>query len=146
MPEIPSEVVVIDNQGDIPKDVAELSQDEESPEGRPYLISFAKYKNNLCEISLLNTNKAKKAIEVLKTVGTKIKNQADFQRNYFDRIPIADKGEYKKLYNGLSADIQLREIKLQQSARIFYFDIEPERTFYVVAITENHFETNQVRR
>jgi hypothetical protein len=42
--------------------------------------------------------------------------------------------------------VDLREIKLQQSARIFYFDIEPERTFYIVAITENHLETDKVRR
>ena len=55
-------------------------------------------------------------------------------------------GEYKKLFKGLEDDIELKEIKLQQSARVFYFDIEPERTFYVVAITDNHLETDKVRR
>ncbi len=54
--------------------------------------------------------------------------------------------EYKKLYRGIAEGIELKEIKLQQTARIFYFDIEPERTFYVVAITENHLETDKVRR
>lgn len=147
MPDIPSDVTQVEgNEGDIPKDVAELSQDSEAPEGRPYFISFAKYNDKLCEISLLTSNKARRAVETFKTIGTKIRSQADFQRHSIDRIPVQDKGDYKKLYNGLSSDIQLKEIKLQQDARIFYFDIEPERTFYVVAVTENHLETDKQRR
>lgn len=63
-----------------------------------------------------------------------------------DRIPVRCDGEYKKLYRDIAEGIELKEIKLQQRARIFYFDIEPERTFYVVAITENHLETDKVRR
>jgi hypothetical protein len=147
MPDIPNDVAqVSNNEGDIPKIVAELPQETDALETRPYLISFSKYNDRLCEISLLTSNKARKAVETLKTVGTKIRSQADFQRNSIDRIPVRYAGEYKKLFNGLSADIELKELKLQQSARIFYFDIEPERTFYVVAITENHLETEQTRR
>jgi hypothetical protein len=146
MPNIPDNAAQVSDEGDIPKNVAELPQDTETPETQPYLISFSKYNERICEISLLTSNKAKRAVEILKTIGTKIRSQADFQRNSIDRIPVCYEGEYKKLFNGLSADIELKEIKLQQKARIFYFDIEPERTFYVVAITENHLETSQTRR
>lgn len=146
MPEIPETVVKVEGDGELPKVLAELPQETEAPETRPYFISFSKYNDRMCEISQLTSNKAKRAIETLKTVGTKIHSQADFQRHSIDRIPVRCEGAYKPLFNGLSADIELKELKLQQKARIFYFDIEPERTFYVVAITENHLETNQTRR
>lgn len=146
MSEIPNDVAQVLNEGDIPKIVAELPQSSEAPETRPYLISFSKYNERLCEISLLNSNKAKRAVETLKSIGTKIHSRADFQRHSIDRIPVRYEGNYKKLFSGLSSDIELKELKLQQDARIFYFDIEPERMFYVVAITENHLETGQTRR
>lgn len=146
MADIPTTVTKVFPEGDIPKIVAELPQTTEAPEAEPYLISFSKYNNRLCEISLLNSNKAKKAIETLKDIGTKVKSQTDFQRHHIDRIPVIYSGDYKKLFNGLDKSIELKELKLQQDARIFYFDIEPERTLYVVAITHNHYETDQVRR
>ena len=122
-----------------------MPQDTEAPEAIPYVISFAKYNEKMCEILELGGNKAKKAIKTFKTIGTKICSEADFQRNYVDRIPVRCDGEYKKLYRGIAEGIELKEIKLQQRARIFYFDIEPERTLYIVAITENHLETDKVR-
>ncbi len=146
MSDIPDNVTQVSNKGNIPKTVAELPQNTESPEAQPYLISFSKYNEKLCEISLLNNNKAKKTIKILKTIGTKIHSQADFQRNHIDRIPVFCRGVYKRFFNGLGSDIELKELKLQQNARIFYFDIEPERTLYIVAITENHLETAQNRR
>ena len=100
----------------------------------------------MCELDLLGNNKGKKAIEIIKTIGTKIRSISDYQRYSIDRLPVFYKGDYKKLFNGLRDDIELKEIKLQQDARIFYFDIEPERTFYIVAITENHLETDKTRR
>ncbi len=100
----------------------------------------------MCELELLGSNKAKKLIKSLKAIGTKIRSTSDFQRYSIDRIPVRCEGEYKKLFNGLSPDIELRELKLQEKARMFFFDIEPQRILYVVAITENHLETNQTRR
>jgi len=148
MSDIPKAVVKPpeEDSGEIPKVVTELPQETEAPEASPYVISFARYNERLCEISLLSSNKARKALETFKAVGTKIRSAVDFQRHHIDQIPVRGEGEYKKLYNGLSGDIELKEIKLQQAARIFYFDIELERKFYVVAITENHFETKKVRR
>lgn len=146
MADIPKQVAQMSNDNEIPQVVAEIPQNIEAPEANPYVISFAKYNEKMCELSQLQGNKAKKAIETLKTVGTKVRSTVDYQRHSVDRIPVKCEGEYKKLFRGLADDVDLREIKLQQSARIFYFDIEPERTFYIVAITENHLETDKVRR
>lgn len=147
MADIPKQVTkTSDEDGELPQTVAEIPQETEAPEANPYVISFAKYNERMCELAQLNNNKAKKAIETLKTIGTKVRSTADYQRHSVDRIPVRYEGEYKKLFKGLEDDIELKEIKLQQSARVFYFDIEPERTFYVVAITDNHFETDKVRR
>lgn len=146
MIDVPNSVTQIPNQGDIPNAVTILPQNVEEPENEPYLISFSRYNEKMCEIALLNSNKGKRAVEILKTIGTKICSHADFQRFKIDRIPVRREGEYKKLYSGLSPDIELKELKLQQDARIFYFDIEPQKMFYVVAVTENHIETDKVRR
>lgn len=147
MIDIPDKVIQsVKDSGEILQTVAEMPQELEAPEANPYVISFAKYNEKMCEILLLNSNKARKAIEILKTIGTKIRSTADYQRYSVGRLPVFNKGEYKKLYNGLAEDEELKEVKLQQEARIFYFDIEPERTFYVVAITQNHLETNKIRR
>lgn len=146
MTDIPKQVAMPNEErGELPESIKELPQEQEAPEASPYAISFVRYNERLCEIKLLDSNKARKALETLKTIGTKIRSTADFQRQHIDRIPVRDEGNYQKLYNGLSDDIELKEIKLQQDARIFYFDIEPERKCYVVAITQNHYETNKVR-
>lgn len=146
MTDIPKQVIQADDGSEIPREVAEIPQEEEAPEANPYIISFAKYNENCCEISYLDSNKARKAIERLKIIGTKVRSTADYQRNAIDRIPVRYEGDYKKLFRGLAEDVELKEIKLQQDARIFYFDIEPKREFYVVAITNNHYETDKVRR
>ena len=147
MADIPKEVArTTETSGSIPQTAAIMSQEVEAPEANPYVISFVKYNEKMCEISTLDSNKARKAVETFKKVGTKIRSTTDYQKHSVDRIPVRCEGEYKKLYNGLPQEAELNEIKLQQAARIFYFDIEPERTFYVVAITQNHLETNKVRR
>ena len=146
MPDIPSEVAQFSQEGDIPKMVAELPQESEILEARPYLISFANYNNKLCEIDILGKNKGNKALLTLRDIGTKVYTRADFQRNRIENFGIGNSGDYKKLYNKLDQGIEIRELFLQGTGRIFYFDIEPERVLYIVAITENHYETDKVRR
>ena len=124
----------------------ELPRETEAPEAIPYVISFANYKSNLCEIVGLGKNKGNKALYILKEIGTKVFSRADFQRHNIRTDGITNTGEYRKLYNGLGPDIEVRELFLQGTGRIFYFDIEPERMLYIVAIRENHFELNKVRR
>ena len=135
-----------DEQNKLSQIAQELPQETEAPEAIPYVISFAKYNEKLCEISELSKNKGKKALSILKEIGTKVFARADFQRHNIRTDGIANSGEYKKLYSKIAPDIEIRELFLQDTGRVFYFDIEPERTLYVVAIRENHFETDKVRR
>ena len=134
------------DSGKLPQAVAELPQNTEAPESIPYKISFAKYNDKLCEISALGKNKGNRALLILKEIGTKVFSRADFQKNQIRTDPVANSGEYMKLYNRLGPDIEVRELFLQSTGRIFYFDVEPDRVLYVVAIRENHFETDRVRR
>jgi hypothetical protein len=147
MPEIPDRDAQTEaNDEALSQSVAEMTQEMEAPEADPYAISFAKYNDRACELSLLVGNKPKKVVESLKKIGTLVPSTADFQRQSIDRTAVRNQGAYRRLFRGFEDDIELKELKLQQSARIFYFDIEPKRTMYVVAITNNHLETNQVRR
>lgn len=147
MTDIPSSVALpSDKCGKISRFVAELPEKQDDPEGSPYVISFAKYNDKMCEIGELRKNKARRAMQTLKTIGTKVYSNADFNKNAIIALPVYPSGEYKKLYSGLEQDIELKEIKLQDTGRIFYFSIESRRTFYVVAITESHFETDKTRR
>jgi hypothetical protein len=144
--DLPLKVAQAPIEGSLPQKVAELDQELDAPEMYPYLISFARYNDKMCQIPLLTKNKSRKIVEVLKKIGTKIYCKADFQRENIDQIPVRKDGVYKKLYNRLKEDIELKEIKLNQGSRIFYFDVESDKVFYVVAIMENHLETNKIRR
>jgi len=146
MLDIPKDVVKIPKDGDIPKLVVELPQETEFPETKPYLISFYKYNKKCCEINVLGKNKGNKALSILRDIGTKVCTRADFQKNSIKNQRVDNSGDYKKLYSKIDEGIEIRELFLQGTGRIFYFDIEPERTLYVVAVTENHYETNKVRK
>lgn len=147
MTEIPAKVTESsDSKNELSQVAQELPQETEAPEAIPYIISFARYNEDLCEISVLGKNKGNKALAILKEIGTKVFSRADFQRRNIKTDSIAKVGDYKKLYNGLSPDIEVRELFLQGTGRIFYFDIEPARMLYIVAIRENHFEVGKVRR
>ena len=131
------------DEGLIPPIAAELPIKEE-PEAIPFLISFEKYKDKLCEINNLIKNCPKKALKDLKTIGSKIFDLDDFNKNGIDTEPIKCEGEYTKLFNGLSEDEEVKEHKLQGSARTFYFLNAVKRRVYIIAITNKHLETDKV--
>lgn len=147
MPDIPKQVVeTIKEEGSLPSIITEIPQEMEAPEANPYVISFARYNEKLCEITGLGKNKGNRALSILKEIGTKVFSRSDFQKHNIQSDGIAYAGEYKKLYSGLGPDIEVRELFLQGTGRIFYFDIETEQKIYIVAIRENHFETEKTRR
>jgi hypothetical protein len=140
------EINDIKKDGIIPPEALELKTEEE-PEIRPYLISYSKYNNKLCEIEgCLVKNCQKKALLDLKKVGKDVMDFSDFQKNGIDTIPVERRGEYKKLFNGLHEDVEIFEHKLQSTARLFYFMNNIKKIFYIIAITQSHFETEKVRR
>lgn len=143
-----------DKDSKLPAGTAEISQEQKmDPEVTPYVISFAKYDKKMHKKLLgknkrllLDKNQANDALEKLIKVGTEVYSNKDFQRKNIDFIPVKRDGAYKELFRGLEDDIDLREIKIQGKARIFYFVLEVKRTFYVIAITKDHLETDKVRR
>lgn len=143
---IPPEITDAGGTGGIIDTVAEVPANTSVPEDQPYMISFEKYNEAMCEIDCLGKNKHKKIVQVLKQIGMKVRSTADFQRHSIDRIPVTCSGGYKPLFNRLDPGVDLKELKLQGTGRVFYFDLEHKKTLFVVAITENHLETDQNRR
>ncbi len=139
------EVKDLEKLSSILEEVAERPQEEEMIETVPYLISFLRYNEKVCEISLLGKNKPKLALEYLKNIGLKMKSMDDIKNN-MTCFPVRCEGDYKKLFNRLDPAVEMHEIKLQADSRIFFFIVEPERVLYVVALTENHLETDKNRR
>lgn len=123
--------------GRISTQAASLSYQEQH-----YFLSFKFYNEKLCEVDVLEKNRPKECIQVLKRISqTTIGN---LKQKNIDRIPIENKGEYKKLYNGLTNEVEVFEHKIQGDARLFYFTAAND--FFVLAITNNHLETNKTRR
>jgi hypothetical protein len=107
-----------------------------------YFLSFKFYNEKLCEVDVLEKNRPKECIQVLKRISqTTIGN---LKEKNIDRIPILNKGEYKKLYNGLTKEVEIFEHKIQGDSRLFYFTAACD--FFVLAITNNHLETGKTRR
>ncbi len=130
----------------IPSQVAKV-RGEKHIEEQPFLISFAKYNNRVCEVENLKRNKAKKSLQVLIKIGRDFFDYEDFEKDKgIEKIPVRNKGEYKKLFQRLHPDVELFEHKLQGKGRIFYYINDLEKLFCVVAIKENHFETKRQRR
>jgi len=143
---IPKAVTKLTQEGELPQEVAEFPQNSEVLEGKPYLISFANYNKNMCEIKDLQSSPARKAISFLREVGTSIFSSKDFQKIGLEIKPVSDSNTYQPLFNRLPKDTELKEVKISGSGRLFYFDLEPERTLFVVAVRENHLDTDKVRR
>ena len=124
----------------IPGSVA-LINDPKDYETLQYHLSFEFYKEKLCEIDLLEKNGAKRALHNIKTIG--LSNRKSLGQNGIDSFPIENSGEYSSLYNKLPPDADLKEHKIQGTARIFYFTVN--RLFHIVCIKNSHFETKKHR-
>jgi len=125
----------------IAESVAQLPQSE-NPEEIGFVISFQHYRDDLCEIKLLSKNGGRRALENLRVIG-KSYNKFSLRQNNIDIDPVANNGEYKKLYNGLSPDVEILEHRIQSTARLFYFFVN--NYFYIRAIKNSHFETDKQR-
>jgi len=128
-------------EGRIPEASAS-STIKKDPEEDTYLISFRYYRNDLCEIKDLIKNRGKAGLDAIKRIG-----QSTFRSLYNNGInfwPVENRGVYSKLFSKLpSPDIDMKEHKLQGESRIFFF-IE-NVNFNIVAITNDHLETNKHR-
>lgn len=124
----------------LPPNVA-LTPNKAELELSPYQISFEYYNYKLCEVNELERNKAIQCIENMKTIGKS--NRRNLNNNGIDYIRVNNSGEYSKLFNGLTDDVDLREHKISGTSRLFYFTQQSK--FCIVAITNAHFETDKHR-
>lgn len=58
--------------------------------------------------------------------------------------PVYNSGHYKTLYKDVPKDSDVFEIKLSNSARLFYFRIENE--LYIISLMNKHLETDKNKR
>lgn len=110
-------------------------------QNQTYLLSFKYYREDLCEIDLLEKNRPKECIQVLKRASQA--KVGSLKECNVDRIRVNGSGAYKKLFYRIPEDTELFEHKVQGTSRIFYFTAM--HYFYVVAITNNHYETDKIR-
>ncbi len=135
---------------EVPVTAAELPQTEEAPEISPYRISFAEYKGKECQIDGMNAENAKATLLILRDVGIYYTSEADYwsKASGIQINPIVRDGDYIDLYRGLAEDSEIKEIKYQHhrksiDIRLFFFTLERERTFYLIAARETHIDTSK---
>src|SRR6266404_6439589 len=124
----PEENKILDNR-------LALNPAKGDPEDKIFHISFKHYNNSLCEIPILFKNRAKRALENLKTIGW-CHDLKSLRENGIDILPVTPAGAYKKLFTqSVTEDVELKEHKIEGDARLFYFIVG--KMFYIVAITNN---------
>ena len=127
-----------------------ISQDEEDPEAKLYRISFERYKQDECQMDGMHPENAKAALKIIRDIGIYFTSE----KNYFAKSgraeikPVICGGHYKELCNGLGPDDEVKEIKLDDkknriSVRLFYFTLEKDKTFYLIAARETHYDTSK---
>ena len=138
----------------IPFTAPQVPQEAQEPELKLYKISFESYKPKECEITEIAPHNGKAALTVLRDVGIFYSSKTNFttkEGNGVQIIPIDNDGEYTVLYKGLD-EASIFEIKLKKQQknkeevdlRVFYYTIEPDKTFYVVAVkSSKHYDTDK---
>ena len=132
----------------IPPTVAELPQ-EDDPEILPFKISFAKYNRKECEIDGIDPDYAKAALTTLRDVGVYFTSEDAYAKQsiHSEIKYVNNDGDYGRLFKGMG-DAEIKEIKFQNQkkkvdGRLFFFTLEKERTFYLVAVRQNHYDTEK---
>jgi hypothetical protein len=147
IPEPEKEIV---SPNDVPVAAAELPETSEAPEISPYKISFAEYKSDECQMNGMTGPNAKATLQILRDVGVHYTDEENYWSNSdgIEIKPIIRDGDYLDLYRGLPDDSEIKEIKYQREKkdidiRLFFFTLEKERTFYLVATKEQHIDTSK---
>ena len=123
----------------IPENVSHVLT-ESDKEIECYHLSFQHYNDTVCEINDLVKNGSRRALLNLKTIG-RCYSLSSLKSSNIDITPVDNKGAYKKIFQRLTEDVEIREHKIQSTARIFYFI--SDKMFYIVAITNTHIETSK---
>ncbi|MSU55301.1 MAG: hypothetical protein EXS46_02055 [Candidatus Taylorbacteria bacterium] len=135
---------------DIPETVPILPQEDEDPEAKRYRISFARYKQDECQMDGMNPNNAKVVLTTLRDVGIYFTSEDNYSANSgkAEIKKVTCDGEYKTLFRGLGEDAEIKEIKYVHhnksiDVRLFYFSLVKDKTFYLIATRESHYDTDK---
>lgn len=109
-------------------------------------ISFSSYKESLCQINNLRKNKGSNTLDKLKVIGLRVFREIDLYNLGYQISPVHRSGHYKEYFNGLSQDVDLFELKLGGTGRMFFFVLSAERLISIVAFRETHTETKKKKR
>ncbi len=136
--------------------VTELPEDSVAPEALPYKISFQDYKEGECQIDGMGKPSAAVALKVVRDIGMSYPTESHLMSccKHIDEIkPVVNKGDYSVLYKGLGYDIEVREIKCKREDkrrpdraydfRLFFYALDIEKTFYIIAIRKDHYDTTK---
>lgn len=113
-----------------------LIKDGEDESKAYFKISYKYYKSNLCEIDDLPASPARKCLTKIKQLGQS--NNKTLMENNIRPKPVYNSGSYKTLFSSLSDDVNLYEIDLGDSSRLFYFTVE--NILHIVAIKNSHMK------
>lgn len=144
-PELPGTTIV-------PKEAAEFPKEQEDVEAIPFKISFEDYKNRECQIDGLKKTNAAAVLKIIRDIGVYFTDESNLLANAscIDEIlTIVRRGDYLQICKGLEEDIQVKEIKYAHQnrrqpendvdIRLFFYTLESERTFYVLAVRQDHY-------
>ena len=131
--------------GLIPDSATIILKESADTESEPLLISYRHYLDKHCGLNDYNSSTLKKSLNTFRIIG-KLCTFSQFQANNIKCTAIKNAGDYKKLFNGLSEDIDLLEHKIGGTERIFFWIDENKNRFYLRCLTKKHFETKKTRR
>jgi hypothetical protein len=109
---------------------------KEKPDEGKFRISFDYYNDNLCEIDDLQTSPARKCLNKLKQIGRS--THKTLSENNINPKTVICAGHYKELFSKLSPDVNLFEIDIGSSGRLFYFIVGS--LFHIVSVKNSHFK------
>lgn len=103
-----------------------------------FLISFVHYKSSECGMGKLVDGSARQLVKVLKKLNST--KRKDLPNSRLIRDSVNNSGDYSKLYNGLSPDVEIKEIDFSDTGRIFAYFVR--RYVCIVAINPVHKNTH----
>ena len=134
----------------IPATASEIN-DQSDPEVETFWISLKYYNNKECGAKHLTSSASKFALFIKRVGQSACEDDLKKCYKYSDGMghrgakykPVDWDGEYKKIYKSLPKDVQLFEIKIGKDQRVFFYTVD--RYFFIIAITEKHYETKKNR-
>jgi hypothetical protein len=119
-------------------------REEDIPEGKFFNISYKHYNKKICGINELESGSYKSFTKYLRKIGGNA-SIIDLREELKTNLKqINRSGEYGKLFSKLSDDIEVFEIILTSSNRLFFYIVE--NNFYIIALRAKHFEVGKNRR